>query len=47
MSVSGSVIDSQEGIEDAIEGLTLEVVTHKRTFDQMVGWFRARIRKIT
>jgi hypothetical protein len=31
---------------DAIEGLTLEVVTHKRTFDQTVGWFRARIRKI-
>ena len=39
-------IDSLEDIEDASEGLTLEVVTHKRAFDQIVGWFRARIRNI-
>ncbi len=39
-------LDDQESLERAAEQMVLDVVNHDLPFDQLVEWFRLRIRRI-
>lgn len=46
LSESGRVLESigEEDLDKAVEEFAVEVVNHEHGFDQIVAWFKARIR---
>ena len=39
-------IDASEKLEDVIDDFAVAVVERKHSFDEVVAWFKARIRKV-